>query len=1088
MKIWDFAIRRPIFTVMVILVVLVLGAVSLLRLTIDLFPEMKLPMAAVVTTYSGAGPQEVETLVTRPLEEVMGTVNNVKEIKSESSEGVSVLIVDFNWGTDMDLATLQMREKIDIAQRYLPDDADKPAVFKMDPAMMPIIALSVSGGRNLRELRGLAEDVVKGRLERLDGVASVGVAGGYQREINVLVDPARLQAYGVSLAQLTQALQVENMNLPGGRVEEAGKELLIRTTGEFHEVSEIEEVLVPLPQGGAVKVKDLARVEDSHRDLRQHTRMNGRPSVGLFVQKQTTANTVKVAGLVKRAIPEILQELPPGVDIRVVMDQSGFINNSIKSVVRNATAGGILAVLILYVFLRNFRSTLVIATAIPISIIATFVLIYFAGLTLNIMSLGGLALGVGMLVDNAIVVLENIFRHRQEGLGRVEAAGFGTEEVASAVTASTLTTMVVFLPIIFVEGIAAQFFRELALTVSFSLFASLLVALSLLPMLSSRMLRVEGAEVLLGGEGLSRRFPGRVLAWLGRAFDWLNTSYRFLLRGALARRRLVVAVAAGAFITSLFAVPLVGMEFVPRMDTGEFSVEIKLPDGAVLADTEKVVSRVEALVNEIPERESVFTTVGAITSMTRGNETGSELGKVEVKLVPRRRRSRSVTRVVEEVRDKVSRIPGAEFKVNAASGFVGGDWAGAPITIILKGDDLEVLRRLAQEVANRVRQVPGTRDVDYSLAQGQPEVQVRVNRDKAAAYGLGLAQVASTVRTAISGQVATRYRVGGDEIDVRVRLQPESRQDLRDLENLVFASPLGVQVPLREVADLVVARGPVTISREGQSRIVTVTGGLVGRSLGAAVRDVQRSLADLKLPPGYAIEYGGENKEMMEAFASLGLALVLAVFLVYMIMAAQFESLLYPLVIMFSVPLAFVGVIWGLALTRRSLNVPSFMGVIMLVGIVVNNAIVLVDYINTLRRRGFERNEAIIKAGPTRLRPILMTTLTTVLAMLPLALGLGESGEAQAPMATVVIGGLTLSTLLTLVVVPVVYTIFDDLGQRGLFVRLASLRLRWRRPSPAAVAAGNPGAGPVAGGAGSGANPGGSFPAGGTVNDPSRRV
>ena len=1076
MKIWDFAIRRPIFTVMVIMVVLVLGAVSLLRLTIDLFPQIKLPMAAVVTTYSGAGPQEVETLVTRPLEEVMGTVNNVKEIRSESSEGVSVLIVDFNWGTDIDLATLQMREKIDLAQRYLPDGADKPMVFKMDPAMMPIIALSVSGGRNLQELRGLAEDVIKGRLERLDGVASVSVAGGYQREIQVLVDPARLQAYGLSLAQLTQALQVENMNLPGGRVEEAGKELLIRTTGEFRQVSDIEEVLVLLPQGGTVKVKDLARVEDTYRDQRQYTRMNGRPSVGLFVQKQTTANTVRVAGLVKRAIPEVLKELPPGVDIRVVMDQSGFINNSVRNVVRNAIAGGILAVLILYVFLRNFRSTMIIAAAIPISIVATFVLIYFAGLTLNIMSLGGLALGVGMLVDNAIVVLENIFRHRQEGLGRVEAAGFGTEEVAGAVTASTLTTMVVFLPIIFVEGIAAQFFRELALTVSFSLFASLLVALSLLPMLSSRMLRVEGAEVLLGGEGLSRRFPGGVLAWLGRAFDWLNTSYRFLLRGALARRRLVVAVAAGAFVASLFVVPLVGMEFVPRMDTGEFSVEIKLPDGAVLAETEKVVSRVEALVNEIPERETVFTTVGAITSMMRGNEAGSELGKVEVRLVPRRLRGRPVNQVVEEVREKVSRIPGAEFKVNAASGFVGGDWAGAPITVILKGDDLEVLRRLAEEVAGRVRQVPGTRDVDYGLAQGQPEVQVRVNRDKAAAYGLGLAQVASTVRTAISGQVATRYRVGGDEIDVRVRLQPESRRDLRDLENLVVASPLGVQVPLREVAGLVVARGPVTISREGQSRIVTVTAGLAGRPLGAAMRDVRRSLADLRLPPGYALEYGGENKEMMEAFASLGLALVLAVFLVYMIMAAQFESLLYPFVIMFSVPLAFVGVIWGLALTRRTLNVPSFMGVIMLVGIVVNNAIVLVDYINILRRRGMGRDEAVLKAGPTRLRPILMTTLTTVLAMLPLALGLGESGEAQAPMATVVIGGLTLSTLLTLVVVPVVYTIFDDLGRRGLFARLASLRPRWRRPSPAYA------------GSGDGANPGGSFTAGGDVNDPSRRV
>jgi len=1028
----QFSTRRPVAVTMVILVLIVLGTVSLTRISIDLLPKMTLPIAAVMATYPGAGPEEMEELVAKPLESVLATVSNVDSIQSISSADAATIIVQFNWGTDMDFATLDMREKIDLALSRLPDGVDRPMVVKFDPSMMPITILSVSSeGRDLASLKTLLEDKVAPRLERIDGVAYATVMGGPQEEVRVLVDSRRLAGYGFSLAQLVQALKAENLNMPGGTIDQGTREFILRTTGEFKSLDELRNLVLMSPQGVGVRLGDLADVEEVE-DQKEYTLLNGRPSIGIMIQKEAGANTVKVADQVHREMDRLSRELS-GIKYSYVFDQAKFIQRSIGNLTSNAVSGAVLAIIILYLFLRNVRSTLVIALSIPISIIATFTLVYFNGLTLNMMSLGGLALGVGMLVDNSIVVLENIYRHREEGESRLLAAQNGAGEVAMAITASTLTTIAVFLPIVFIQGLTAQIFRELALTVTFSLLASLLVALTVVPMLASKIL------VINGNGGTTPGRPGvfyRASHWVGRRLAALNDRYRALLAWALDHRRGVLLGAAAAFILSLLAVPLVGAEFFPATDAGRLSVSVKLPSGTTLEETDKVAERVGQIVSAYPEVETVFVSAGR--SLQGGNMSGSDsnTASLNIELKPKSERRRSDREIADAIRRQVAKIPGAEIRVSVSDVMsMGGGGVSQAISLSIRGDDQNVLRGLAAKAEALVAEVPGTREVQTSFSEGRPEVQVRLNRAKAASLGLSAAQVAQTVSTAVQGQVATEYRVGGKEKDIRVQLAEESANSLAALRSLLISTSTGLTVPLADVADIVIARGPVTIDREDQARVVTVSCDVFGRPLGSVSQDIRRQLAGLKLPPGYTITFGGQNKEMTDAFAGLSLALGLAVILVYMVMAAQFESLLHPLTIMFSLPLALIGVVLALLITRKAVSVPAFIGVIVLAGIVVNNAIVLVDYINALRARGLGMREAILTAGPVRLRPILMTTLTTVLGLIPLALGLGEGGEMQAPLAITVIGGLSMSTLLTLVVVPLVYTLFEDIGS-GLRRRL----------------------------------------------------
>lgn len=1012
MKLSDLAIRRSITTIMAVLLVVLLGLISFNRLNLDLLPNINFPGAAVITEYPGVGPEEVETLVTRPLENALSTVTNLKSINSISSPGQSVIILEFNWGTDMDFAMLDMREKADLVSSYLPDEVEKPMMFKFDPSLMPILQLGVTGNFNLVELKKKVEEEVIPRLERLEGVASVDLVGGRDREILIELDKTKMDNYGISFSAVSQSLMMENLNLSGGEIERGKKVLLIKTTGKFKNVEDIRQILIPYGNsGGLVKLKEIGTVKDTFKEMKSIARVNKRPSIGLLVQKQTDSNTVKVTNRVKSEINELEKELKGNITITPISDQAKYIEKSIGNVLRNAVIGGLMAVIILFVFLRNIRSTIIIATAIPISIITTFSMIYFGGLTLNIISLGGLALGVGMLVDNSIVVLENIYRLRQEGLGRIEAASSGSQEVGKAILASTLTTIIVFLPVVFVEGLASQLFKELALTISFSLIASLLVALSLIPMLSSKMLGIEGSKLQRGSVGRVKKFYISTLDW------------------SLGHRWVIITILIIAIIVTGLLIPGLGSEFLPEADQGEFSIRVTLPVGTVLEETDSIIQKIEEEVIKIPEVSTVFTNIGVSGDMN--SQVSPEVGSVLVRLVDLGQRDRSTVDIMEELRNRLI-FPDVQLNIQAENGFMGAT-GGKPVVIRIKGDNLKMLEKLADQVADQISRVEGIREVEDSFEEGRPEVNVVVDRSLAAKFGLRNSMVASAVRTAIRGDVVTRYEVDGDEYDIRIKLKGDDSKDLNQLRNLTIPTAGGGGVPLYRIADFVTTKGPKEILRDNQVRYAEVSASLYQTDLGTAMESIKKRLdSKLVLPTGYEVKYGGQFQDLQESFASLFFAFLLALVLVYMVMASQFESLIYPFIIMFTVPMALIGAVIGLIITGKNLSVPAIIGVITLSGIVVNNAIVLVDYINTLRDRGKPVQDAILEAGPVRLRPIMMTALTTILGLIPLALGIGEGSELQAPLAIVIISGLIFSTFLTLYVVPVLYSLFT--GFRNWFM------------------------------------------------------
>lgn len=1012
---------------MVVLVVLMLGAVSLNQLAIDLFPEMNMPVAVTVVQYDGVGPEEMEKLVTEPLEDQLSTISGIKSVQSESSLGSSLIITQFEWGADMDHNTTQIREKTDLIKPFLPEGIEEPMILKMDLDMMPIMILGVTGEGDLEQVKKTVEDKIKPRLERISGVASVDVTGGQTREIRVEVSPYLLQSYGLSISDVSNMIRAENNNFSVGDVEQGKKDYLVRVKGEFEEVKELEEILIPLKTGETVQLRDVAKIHDGYEEQTSYSLINGEPSIAVSIQKQSDANTVEVSDQVQAELDLIEKELPGNIKVEMPMDQAEFIRMSIDQVKQNGLIGALLAVIVLFLFLRSIRSTLIVGTAIPISIIATFSLVHFAGLTLNMMTLGGLALGIGMMVDSAIVILENIYRYREEGHGALEAARLGASEVTSAVTASTITTICVFLPIVYVEGIASQIFTPLALTVTFSLIASLLVALTLVPMLSSKLLVVE----------VKQEKPKNIIQKIGSVWvkflDGIDKLYSKVLKWAMFHRKTVVAVTIAALVGSALLVPKVGMEFMPAQDSGEFTLTAELPNSIILEETEKVATRIEDTLVDIPEIDTIFMSVGSGGGMP-GMSMGSESNKISItgKLVDLADRTRSIDEVTDEIREKNKNIPGVDVSISTDAGAMG---AGTPIEIIIKGHDLDTLEDLENQFAEKVKKVPGTREVTTSLADGAPELTINLDRKKASAYGINASQVSQTIRQGLQGEVSSKYRTGGDEINIKTYLPEKDRKRIDDLNRLMVISPTGVSVPVEEVATLKYETGPTTISREDQSRKVSVTGDISGRDLKSVTDDIEKATKDIPIPSGYQVEFGGSNKDMMESFSSLGLALIMAIFLVYMVLAAQSEALLYPFIIMFSLPPMLIGIVGGLLITGKTFNVVSFIGVIMLAGIVVNNAIVLVDYIGILRKRGMVKMDAILEAGPTRLRPILMTTLTTVLALLPQAIGVGEGSEVSAPMAVVVVFGLSFSTLITLLLVPVVYSLLDALAhkiQRGV--------------------------------------------------------
>jgi HAE1 family hydrophobic/amphiphilic exporter-1 len=993
-------------------------------------PDIVYPAINVLVGYEGAAPEEIETLITRPLEEAMGSINNVEEIESDSEQERSRVQLEFTWGTDLDAATNEVRERIDRIRDLLPDDSDPPFLFKFDPNMIPILYLGVGGRLDPVDLRYVAEHTLKYRLERVPGVAAVEVSGGYRREIQVNLIREKIDALRLSPRRIVQAIRAENLDLPAGEVDEGDIELLVRTRGQLTSLEDLGRIVITTREGIPVYLRDIAEIDDDFEELRRLERINGRPGITMRVQKQSGSNTVQVADAVYRELDRIARDLPH-IEVAALFDSAQYIKQSIASVRSAALYGAVLAVIVLLVFLRNVRSTVIIATAIPISVMASFTLIYFGGFTLNLVTFGALALGIGLLVDNAIVVLENVFRHRESGEPAREAALDGTGEVSSAITASTLTTLVVFLPMIFLSGQASIMFGQLAYVVAFGLACSLLIALTLIPMLCRTTLRVER----VGNPGSTNGLLQRVYQVSEQGFERADEVYRQMLHFALGHRRTVVFGGVAILLAVLPLMGFIGFEFMPPTDEGEVRVYVEMAPGTRLEAMDVVFQEIEDRVQQTlgPHIENVQTSFGAAEFYRSSSSTG---GSLRIKLVDLDRRDFSSEDAAQLLREKLGNIPGTIIRTRASGGLFfmrKFQSQGESIGIDIRGFDRHEAMRIAEEVQDKLEGHPGVTDTRISRSRGRPEVTLEIDRHKAGEVGLSVVEIAETVKTAFGGEVATRYRDAGDEYDVRVRFRERDRLRFEDLPSLWMVTPFGQRVPVANFVNLLPRTGPMSIERINQERSLTVAANLApGQALGNVMGDVQRLPRAITLPREFSFVYGGEYEDQVESFRELGMAFLLAVVLVYMVMASQFESLVHPLVIMFSIPFALIGVILTLLVTGTTLNVQGLMGVIMLAGIVVNNAIVLVDYINMLRRKhGTGLLEAVEDGGRRRLRPILMTTLTTCLALTPMAIGLGEGSELQAPMARVVIGGLLVSTLITLILIPTIYTIVEERRQRA---------------------------------------------------------
>jgi HAE1 family hydrophobic/amphiphilic exporter-1 len=1060
------SIARPVAVAMLFVAVAFLGAISFSRLPIDLLPDVSYPRLIVYTQYTGVGPAEVERFVTEAIEQQVARVPGVQEVESVSREGVSLVTVRFAWGTDMDFAVLNVRERLQTLDNQLPEQADKPVVLRTDPRSEPIMAISLAGAEDLRALKELAESVFRRRLEQIEGVAQVAVTGGLEREIHVEVDPRRLEAYGLTVAEISAALDAANYSLPGGTVRRGRFSYHLRTLGEFESVQEIGDVVVARRGGGTgeeaggggpgaggsgtagqsiITLRDIATIRDAFEDRESIAKYSGHEAVGLLLFKESEANTVRVAEEVDATLEELRAEYEE-LQVDVAMSQAGFIADAISNVVQALVLGGILAFLVLFLFLRDARYPVAIAMAIPISVIGTFALLDLAGVSLNIMSLGGLALGVGMLVDNSIVVLENIFRHRELQAAGLEAAtldsaAVGAEEVQGAITASTLTTVSVFGPIVYVEGVAGELFGALSFAVAFSLLASLLVALTLLPTMAARWQLHADEHVSITRRVLRRvgRSAGRVLGGVfgpglrafDRAFDRFAAWYHDVLDAALRRRGRVVAVTLGLVAVALLVGWSLDRSVLPDVDQGSFRARVELPKGTPLEQTAEVVERLESVFLDVDGVDAVFSQVGqqvAVAGMDE-EETGLHTATLEVRLDERAK----TADVLEAVRPALRQLPAGVVSISTGQATALGRLMGgtdADIAVRIRGEDLDGAIAYARTLEATLGEVPSLENVRLGLELGQPEVQVEINRERAAAYGIDTRTVAETVERYMLGQEATEFVEFDRKIPIVVRLPQRDRRSLATLDALEVEG-----VPLRELVRTREALGPSEIQRREQSRVVPVYADVADGGLADAVTDIQQAMAAAPLPRGLRAEIGGENEEMRRSFRDLGFAFALALLLVYMILAAQFESFVHPFTILLSVPLALVGAVVALWLAGAGLNTMSLIGVVILVGIVVNDAIVKVDFINQARTRGASVRDAIMEAGSARLRPIVMTTVTTVLGLTPMALGIGRGADLRAPLAIAVIGGLITATALTLIVVPVAYDLVES-ARRGVLARM----------------------------------------------------
>jgi HAE1 family hydrophobic/amphiphilic exporter-1 len=1017
LRLWQLAVRRPVGTSVVYLAIGLFGYVSLRQLSIDLLPSIDMPSISITTAYEGVAPEEIETLITRPLEQAVSRIQGVDRLQAVSAEGLSRIQLRFHWGQDLGEALDDVRMAIDRVRGQLPEDAEPPIVYKFDLASAPVAAIGVTGAGDPRALKRFAEDALARRLERVPGVASATARGGRDREIRIELRAERLSALGVTAEEVAAVVRTENRTVSAGDMRDAGREVVIRTAGEYERVEDIESVVVTVRDQRPVRVRDLGEVVDGAREQRSELWIDGRTGIELQIFKQSGANTLEVAEGVAREIDAINRERAGQLQLAMLWDTSKFIRSAVDNVNVSGLIGAVLALAVLLLFLGDLRATAVIATSIPLSVLATFGLMRFTGITLNLISFGGLALGIGMLVDSAIVILESI-HHERGGAPPDVAAERGTAQVALAVAAGTLTTVAVFVPVVYLGDFAGVFFRELATVVSFALGASLLVALTLVPMLAARLLQ--------------RADTSRPPAFFGKALGAIEEVYGRLLAASLARPGTVVLIATVLLAMSALLLPRIGLELAPQTDEGRLDVDLELPVGTPIETTMKVIQDIEQRVRGAVRPEEIEHLVTTAGPETWWRAQGSNEGEVDVMLVPVSKRTRSSKEIEEAVHAAVAGIPGAEVRVrqfatNPLLRFMrgGGD---DRLRVEIRGQELDLADALARRVVAALTDLPGVTHARPDRELGQLERVVRVDRARAAELGLGSGEIASAVEHYVLGRVATYFREHGDEYDVRVILHEADRERLSQLAQLPVLAPDGRRVPLSSLARIEQQRGPSSIARLDQERILTIDVGTAGRPLNELAADVSDALARIELPPEFSLRLSGELEEQQETFQALLFGLVLAVFLVYAVMAIQFESALHPLVVMISVPFAFTGVALALLLTSTTFNMYSFLGTIVLVGIAVNNAIVLVDYANVLRReQGKSAREALIEAGVRRLRPILMTTLTTVLGMVPLAWASGEGNEIQAPLARVVIGGLVTSTLVTLIVIPCVYVLFEAL-------------------------------------------------------------
>ncbi len=999
------AVRRRVTVLMCALALAAFGVVGYQRLPLDLLPDISYPSLTVQTDFPDTAPAEVENLVTRPVEEAVGVLRGLRTVHSVSRPGVSEVTLEFDWGADMDLLLLDVREKLD--RLILPVEAEDPVVLRFDPSLDPILRIALGGTGDLTESRRLADRRLKQAFESIKGVASARIKGGLEEEIHIEVDQERLAALGIPLARVRQLVGASNINLPGGSLRGTDTQFLIRTVNEYTSVEEIGGLVLSAAGPSQIRLRDVAEVSWGAREREEIIRVGGIEAVEIAIYKEGDANIVTTARSVREALPEMTKLVPEGYELTVLFDQSRFIEQALVEVRFTAVVGGALAILVLFVFLRDTRSTVIIATAIPLSVLFAFMAMYRLEVSLNIMSLGGLTLGIGMLVDNAIVVLESIHRKRQEGLGRTAAAIQGTTEVGGAVAASTLTTVAVFLPIIFVEGIAGALFGDMAITVTLSLLASLVVAVTLIPMLSA-----------MGGENTASA-PTRARS-SEPGLGVVTRFYDMVLSAALRRRWFTIAAAAVVFALSVAAIGRLQTALIPEISQGEFYFEATLPEGTPVEATDRVLQQMTAPIEGDPEVAVAYATAGSrlVSGGLSLSTTAEHYGQLNVVLADRNDET-AEQRVANRLRAGFAAIPELDTTFGKPTYFS----LKTPVEVILFSDDLVALSEWAPVLADQLAAVPGLVDVRSSLEEGNPELQIVFDRDRLASLGLDMRVVAETLRDRVLGTVPTRFREADRQIDIRVRNLEQQRRTVDDVRNLMIPGPDGRQLRLLTVAEIREDRGPAEIHRVQQQRAAVLSANLEGRGLGAAVRDIEALLAANPPPPGVLAELGGQVNEMQTSFASLRFALALAVFLVYLVMAATFESLIHPFVVLFTIPLALVGVVAGILVTGIDVSVIALIGVVMLVGIVVNNAIVLIDTVNQLRRSGMTKLEAVMRGGHLRLRPILMTTLTTVLGLLPMALSLGEGAELRAPLAITVSFGLLLSTVLTLVVIPAVYLV-----------------------------------------------------------------